>query len=78
MTGIENPQIVAATVACVQRNGKTQFINMYNGRVLYENVREYRLEGGIKVTTEVYEKYLGMNDDGTEYGWYINIPCCRA
>lgn len=74
VTGIENPQIVAATVACVQRNGKTQFINMYNGRVLYENVREYRLEGGIKVTTEVYEKYLGMNDDGTEYGWYIEYP----
>lgn len=74
VSGIENPQIVASTVACVQRNGKTQYINIFSGRVLYENIREYKLEGGIKVTTEVYEKYLGMNEDGTEYGWYIEYP----
>lgn len=74
VSGIETPQIVASTVACVQRDGKTQYINIYSGRVLYENVREYKLEGGIKVTTEVYEKYLGMNEDGTEYGWYIEYP----
>ena len=74
VSGIETPEIVASTVACVQRDGKTQYMNIYNGRVLYENVREYKLENGIKVTTQVYEKYLGMNEDGTEYGWYIEYP----
>ncbi len=74
VSGIENPEIVASTVVRVQRNGKTQYMNIYNGKMLYENVREYKLPGGIKVTTEVYEKYLGMKEDGTEYGWYIEYP----
>lgn len=74
VSGIENPEIVASTVVRVQRDGKTQYMNIYSGKMLYENVREYKLEGGIKVTTETYEKYLGMKEDGTEYGWYVEYP----
>ena len=72
--GIETPQIVASTVAKVQRDGRTQYMNIFSGRILYENIRKYKLEDGIEVTTEVYEKYLGMNPDGTECGWYIEYP----
>lgn len=74
VSGIETPEIVAETVAKVYKDGITQYINIYNGRTLYNNVRAYDLEGGIHVTTETYEKYLGMQEDGTEYGWYIEYP----
>lgn len=74
VSDIENPEIVASTVARVQRDGRAQYINIYNGRTLYDNERAYTLDGGIKVTSESYEKYLGMRDDGTEYGWHIEYP----
>lgn len=74
VSGIESPDIVASTVAKVYKDGRIQYINIYNGRTLYDNVREYDLDGGIHVETETYEKYLGMQEDGTEYGWKIEYP----
>lgn len=74
VSGIENPEIVSMTVARVVRDGQIEYINIYNGHKLYDNVRAYELEGGIHVKTETYEKYLGMLEDGTEYGWHITYP----
>lgn len=74
VSGIETPEIVASTVARVQKDGRSQYINIYNGRALYDNVREYDLPGGIHVETETYERYLGMQEDGTEYGWHVEYP----
>lgn len=71
---IENPVVVASSVARVERGGETQYINIYNGKLLHSNARAYDLENGLHISTEVYEKYLGMRDDGTEYGWRIEYP----
>ena len=71
---VETPEIVASSVARVRRDGETQYINMYNGKLLHTTARAYELDGGVRITTETYEKYLGMLDDGTEYGWHVEYP----
>lgn len=71
---IESPEIVASSVARVARDGHTQYINMYNGKLLHDTSRSYALENGLHIDTLVYERYLGMRDDGSEFGWRIEYP----
>ncbi|MGE4548260.1 MAG: S-layer homology domain-containing protein [Intestinibacillus sp.] len=70
----ENPEVVSKNVAAVTVDGKRQYIRLSDGKVLYAPVRTYKLDDGIQVTTRQYEKYVGMLQDGSEYGWNLSYP----
>jgi hypothetical protein len=75
---IENandPVILSSTVVRISRdNNETSYVNIWNGETVYEPVRSYTLSNGASVSGERYEKWLGLRDDGSDYGWDITYP----
>ncbi len=74
LTGVENPQVLTSRVARVTRDGVDCYINIRTGEMIYTNDRSYMLENGLQIAAETYEKYLGMREDGMEYGYHIEYP----
>ncbi len=74
MQGVDNPQVLTSTVARVTRDDADCYVDIYSGETLYSNTRSYDLPGGLRITSEVYEKYLGLRADGTEYGYHVEYP----
>lgn len=72
--GAENPEIVSGDVAAVTVDGSRQYIRLSDGKVLYAPARVYQLDGGVQVETRKYERYVGTQKDGTEYGWHLSYP----
>lgn len=71
---VENPKVLTSSVARVTREGVTCYVDIYSGKTVYTTARSYTLENGLKITSERYEKYLGMRADGTEYGYSVEYP----
>lgn len=74
MRGVENPRVLTSTVARVTRDGTDCYVDIYTGETVYSNERSYTLENGLHITSEVYESYLGMREDGTEYAYHVEYP----
>lgn len=74
VAGIESPSVMTAQIVRVVREGTEEYLNIYTGKTVYSTAREYTLPDGSRITTERYERYLGMRDDGTEYGYYVQYP----
>lgn len=72
--GVENPQVLSSNVARVTRDGADCYVDIYTGETVYSNARSYTLENGMEIAAEVYEKYLGMRADGSEYGYHVEYP----
>ena len=72
--GVENPQVMTSRTARVTRDGAESYVDIYTGETIYRNARSYPLDGGLTITAESYEKYLGMRADGTEYGYHVEYP----
>lgn len=72
--GVESPQVLTSTIARIIRDGADCYVDIYTGETVYSNIRSYTLENGLHITSEVYEKYLGMRADGTEYGYHVEYP----
>lgn len=70
----ENPLIVSGDVAAVTSDGVRQYIRLSDGKALYTPVRSYQLDDGVTVQTRAYERYAGMLNDGSEYGWKLTYP----
>lgn len=73
LANAENPTILTDNVALVTIGGKRQYVRLSDNQALYSPERAYELEY-CKITTTTYEKYLGTDKDGTEYGWYLTYP----
>lgn len=71
---VTDPQVLTGKVVRVTRDNVDSYINIRSGETLYTNERRYTLDNGLCITSETYEKYLGMQEDGTEYGYYVEYP----
>ena len=70
----DNPQVLTGKVVRVSRGGVDSYIDIRSGETLYTNERRYTLDNGLCITSETYEKYLGMKEDGTEYAYHVEYP----
>jgi len=70
----ENPKLLSENVVKVEQDGTTKYINLLNGETLVEQPRSFPLGDGITVTGVHYEKFLGYQNDGSEYGWDVTFP----
>ncbi|MDR3767432.1 MAG: WG repeat-containing protein [Butyricicoccus sp.] len=73
LTNAENPTILTDDIALVTIGGKRQYVRLHDKKTLYSPDRSYDL-GYCKITTTSYEKYLGTDQNGTEYGWQVTYP----
>ena len=73
LTNAENPTILTDDIALVTIGGKRQYVRLHDKKTLYSPERSYDL-GYCKITTTSYEKYLGTDQNGNEYGWYVTYP----
>ena len=71
---VENPQVLTGKVVRVSRGDVDSYIDIRSGETLYTNERRYTLDNGLCITSETYEKYLGMKEDGTEYAYHVEYP----
>lgn len=69
----EQPTVLTSDVAVLGLDGKRQYVRLSDGKTLYTPSRTYQL-GELTIDTVQYEKYLGTDDDGTEYGWRLSYP----
>ena len=51
-----------------------RYINLSNGRVLFEQPVSFDLGQGIVAKTVHYERFFGYQADGAEYGWNVDFP----
>lgn len=70
----ENPKLLSENVVRVTQDNVTRYINLSNGKVLFEQPKTFDLGGGIIATTVHYEKFLGYQRNGDEYGWDVDFP----
>ncbi len=70
----ENPKLLSENVVKVTQDGTTKYINLSNGGTLIEQPISFLLGNGITVNSVPYEKFLGYQKDGSEYGWDIILP----
>lgn len=73
LANAENPVVLTDDVVLVTIGSKRQYIRLHDNQVLYYPERSYDL-GYCKITTTSYEKYLGTDKDGQEYGWDLTYP----
>lgn len=74
LTNAENPQILSASVVRAVQDGKTRYINLTTGCILFEQPTLFDLGQGIQAKTVHYEKFIGYQKDGTSYGWNVDYP----
>lgn len=70
----ENPTLLSANVVRVTQDGTTKYINLKTGRTLLSQLKKYELTGGLVANTVTYEKFLGYQQGGGEYGWSVRFP----
>lgn len=71
---VTDPQVLTGKVVRVTRDNVDSYIDIRSGETLYTNERRYTLDNGLCITSETYEKYLGMQEDGTECAYYVEYP----
>ncbi len=70
----ENPKLLSENVVKVTQDGTTKYINLSTGETLLEQPKSFTLGNGITVNSVPYEKFLGYQKDGSEYGWDVILP----
>ena len=73
LANAEKPVVLTDDVVLVTIGSKRQYIRLHDNQVLYYPERSYDL-GYCKISTTSYEKYLGTDKNGQEYGWYLTYP----
>ena len=73
LANAENPTILTDDVVLVTIGGVRQYIRLHDNQTLYSPVRSYDLEY-CRITSTTYERYLGVDASGQEYGWYLTYP----
>ena len=58
----------------VTQDGKQKYVNLSDGRTLFEQPTSFDLGKGITATTVHYERFFGYQADGSEYGWNVDFP----
>lgn len=74
----DSAEMVGEGVAKITLDREVSYIRLSDGAVLYTPKRQYSLDNGVTVETRIYEKYLGMNPDGSEYGWHLQYPVLQG
>ncbi len=69
----EKPTILTSDVALVTIGGTPQYVRLHDKKILYSPARSYDL-GYCKITSTSYEKYLGTDKSGQEYGISLTYP----
>lgn len=70
----ENPTLLSENVVRVTQDGKQKYVNLSDGRTLFEQPTSFDLGKGITATTVHYERFFGYQADGSEYGWNVDFP----
>ncbi len=70
----ENPKLLSEDVVKVTQDGTTKYINLTTGKVLFEQPKKFDLGGGLSVDLVHYERFFGFLEDGSEYGWNVDLP----
>lgn len=69
----ENPVILTKNIAKITVAGKTQYVNIRTGNIVFSPEREYSFEY-FKVSSSTYEKYLGLDSNGNDNEWILTYP----
>ena len=70
----ENPTLLSRNVVRVTQDGTTKYINLSNGKTLFAQPTTFDLGSGVTAKTTHYERFLGYQADGGEYGWNVDFP----
>ena len=70
----ENPTLLSENVVRVTQDSTTKYINLSDEKTLFTQPTSFALGGGVTVSTVHYEKFLGYQADGSEYGWNVDFP----
>lgn len=73
----DSATIVTTSVARLVHDNQVRYVDIFNNQTLLTITRSDTLDtefGTLTVTSKTYERWLGMYDDGTDYGWTITYP----
>ena len=70
----ENPTLLSENVVRVTQDGTTKYINLSTGKILFAQPMSFDLGGGVTARTTHYERFLGYQAGGGEYGWNVDFP----
>ena len=65
---------LSENVVSVTQDGKQKYVNLSDGRTLFEQPTSFDLGKGITATTVHYERFFDDQADGSEYGWNVDFP----
>lgn len=70
----ERPTLLTENVVRVTKDNATVYINLATGKTIYTPPTTFALTNDIKIKSVSYEKFLGYQANGEEFGWKVNFP----
>ncbi len=74
----DRAQIVSQVVIRLEQGDSARYVDIFSKQTLYQAERLYQLDNHLNVSSSTYTKWLGMYEDGSDYGWDIVYPVLRG